>query len=178
MSRLPLLGGVLTCLLVGTPFETIRGQSAAQADSGHAHSLLALRDSVRGVQLALNAFQRDLPLVGPETVVGRAAELKRRCRTLADAAHAFASELQSAPPRARDAAETLSDVLERLRRGLTEHCVRGLSPEGAGSRADTLRAWGPHRVARIDRLLTEYERAARPYARAIGVSLEPNPPSR
>lgn len=175
--RVALPAWALAGSLLGAPCA-VGAQSTTQADSGYAATLIALKDSVSGVRLDLIAFQRDLPLAGPETVVRRATVLNRRCEGLIAAVRAFGPVVRSAGGSAREAADEFGETLERIRRGLGEECVRGLAPDGAGSRADTLRAWGPHRVAQIERLLAEYERNSRAFAHAVGVRLEPRSPRR
>jgi hypothetical protein len=173
VTRLALLQGVLSGLVLGVPVHPVQGQLPAPADSAYRSALVSLRDSVGQIRIELNTFQRDLSLAGPETVVGRAAALHRRCKGLVATAQTFAPVLRA--PRAREATDEIVAALSRVQRGLTEHCVRGLSPDGAGSRPDTLRAWGPHRVAQIERLLADYDRAAQRFARAVGVRLEERP---
>ncbi len=168
MSRFASPSLALTGLLLAALVDSTQGQAPSPAESGYAVPLAALRDSLAQTRIELSAFQRDLPLAGPETVVERAAALHRRCEAVVEAARSVGLALGAARAGPRDATDELAEALDGLGRGLSEQCVRGLSPTGGGSRADTLRAWGPHRVAQIERLLTEYDRAARRFGRAVG----------
>ncbi len=139
-------------------------------------ALLALRDTVTAVRAELQLFSRDLAQAGPETVLSRAAGLVARCRGAVAALRAAEPVFQ--PGRVREtgirrAAGAFAEQLRTLETALEEHCDTGLRPIGEGARADTLKAWGPHRAGRIERALLAYTRAANTFARAAGIRLAP-----
>ena len=54
-----------------------------------------------------------------------------------------------------------------------QECELGLAERGPGNHADSLRAWGPFRNQRLERVIQDYEQAASAYAEVIGIKLDP-----
>jgi hypothetical protein len=143
-------------------------------------TLIALRDSLTGVQAALGDFRRDLPRVSPETVVSRSAMLQPHCRMAVKMIPGAIAGVRSiaTPPAVRESATGLLSALRELDATLRRECDQGLRPSGAGVWADSLRAWGPYRGTRVDRAIGSFEGAAGKFASAMGFKLEPRLPKR
>lgn len=153
------------------------GQVAPPRDSATQRELpallISLRDAVDRVSAAANEFRRDLRTVGDDTVLGRALQLEKACRetrqTLADApARLRAARLEPYQVAARD---SLVAAIGTLTAALRRECEGGLAPMGPGSRADTLRAWGPNRTSKLTEAVNGYHGAAARLARRIGADL-------
>lgn len=134
--------------------------------------LTEVRDSLWAVLSASWEFNRDLKQAGPETVLARSVVLRSHC---GGAAAAVRRAEVGIAPGARGAIQLagLRNALQRVRLALRQDCELGFAERGPGSHADTLRAWGPFRVQRIERIIADYEQAARAYAEATGIKLEP-----
>lgn len=157
----------------------IRADSTAAPPSEPARTLLALRDSVDRVSAELTRFQRDLQLAGGQTVVSRARRLGDACAGLRRAMVAGASVLSAgaaANAGLSDASQDLQSQLRATSRMLAQECEVGLAPEGPGVRADSLKAWGPHRTSLLQQSLNAYQRSAAGFARAAGIELKPKVP--
>lgn len=150
-----------------------RPPAAAKADTALRERLLALRDTVEQVSGAIVDFRRDLRTAGPETITAKAGRLTQACaaaRAEVDASvPAFAPG--AVPRSARAAADSLRATLAALAAQLDRECLRGLRPEGPGTRADTLRAWGPYRTAQLRRAITLFQNDANRMATALGFKL-------
>jgi len=129
--------------------------------------LTDVRDSLRSVLSASWEFNRDLKQAGPETVLARAAVVRARCRAVAPVVRRAEVGVASRT-NARQLAE-LRGALQRVRVALQE-CEAAFTNSGPGSRADTLRQWGPFRGHRVERVISDYERAARTFAEALGIT--------
>ena len=153
--------------------------SPAQQSSYH-DVLIALRDSLTGVQAALDGFRQDLPRVGKETVVARSTVLQPRCRGAERIIPGVTGRIRSAttPVLTRREAGGLLRALRELGLVLRRDCEVGLRPAGPGIWADSLRAWVPYRSGRIERAITAYEGAAGTFAAAVGFKLEPSLPQK
>jgi hypothetical protein len=153
------------------------GQAAAMPDSATVESyrqlLLGLSDTIRVVSARGNEFRRDLRTVGETTILARAARLEAACAGVGTAVGDARSQLAAAPLAAhvRGARDTLVTAMGTLASGLERDCRRGLGPTGPGIRADTLRAWGPNRTARLDQAVSGYHGAAARFARRLGIDL-------
>src|ERR1041384_5375172 len=66
--------------VVGLGFFLLASSPAPQSQASYHDLLIALRDSLTGVQAALADFRQDLPRVASETVVARSTVLQPRCR--------------------------------------------------------------------------------------------------
>jgi hypothetical protein len=135
--------------------------------------LIALRDTVGRVAARANDFRRDLKTAGETTVLARAARLEEACRDARGALTAARPQFAAArlTPQQASARDTLVTVIGQLVAGLQRDCERGLGTTGPGSRADSLRAWGPHRTGSLAQAVTAYQGASARFARRIGVDL-------
>jgi hypothetical protein len=135
------------------------------------NELAMLRDSVSAVRAALGQFQRDLGVAGGATVLSRATHLAGRCRglrTVTESAGRVLTPRASWTPALRERHRELEARRRELSAALVEHCEQGLGPTGPGERADTIKAWAPHRTSRLSRALTAFERAITRFAQALG----------
>jgi hypothetical protein len=110
-------------------------------------SLLATFSTVRS---AAARFRQDLPQASPQLVLARAQQVRAACLGTRAAADSLAPRLM------RDAAAQAE--LAALQRALSA-CQREWETHGPHVHADTLRAWGPYRLAELDRALLRYQRA-------------------
>jgi hypothetical protein len=135
--------------------------------------LVGLRDTVDIAAGRANEFRRDLQTVGETTVLARASRLEAACRETRGALTAArpqlaAARLASSQAGARD---SLVTAIGALTSSLLRDCEQGLGPSGPGSRADTLRAWGPNRTAALIQAVSGYHSAAARLARRLGTDL-------
>lgn len=152
-------------------------QAQAESDSAALAAtralLFSVREAVDRVSAHSNEFRRDLRTVGELTVLARAKRLEAACRdaraVLTDARPRLASARLA--PRQVGARDSLATAIGTLAMSLQRECERGLGPEGPGSRADTLRAWGPHRTSILSQAISRYHGAAGRFARRLGIDL-------
>jgi hypothetical protein len=166
--------------LVGMLF-LVAGQAAAQATvapdttarATYQPLLIRLRDAVDQVSARANEFRRDLRTVGGATVLSRAGRLDTVCRETRAALTEARQPLRAGrfTPHQVGARDSLLTAIGALTASLRRECERGLGPTGPGSRADTLRAWGPHRTAVLAQAVSAYHGAAARFARRIGADL-------
>ena len=153
--------------------------SPAQQQSATYHEVLvALRDTLTGVQAALSDLRRDLPSAAGETVLARVAEVRMRCRGVAQEIPRAGRVLRPATrgKKGRREAEQLLSSIREMETAIHRECQQGLRRDGPGDWADSLRAWIPYRATRIDRAIRAYEGAAGRFAAAMGFKLEPRMP--
>jgi len=152
---------------------------ARQDSTRYETTLRALRDSVALVRAELSRFRRDLQMAGAQTVVGRARRLGTACAGLRASLAASSSPLRapaSANPGVRSASRDLLAQMGTADQMLVRDCERGLAPEGPGSHADSLKAWGPHRTSQLEKGLNELDGAIAAFARAAEIDLKPRMP--
>jgi hypothetical protein len=122
--------------------------------------LLALRDSLFAVQASGGAFQRDLAAASPDLVIARAQRVQESCVRAVVAVRAAQRALATTPlapgPRAR--AAELQRLLPQVQADLSR-CQREFDPGAWYARVDSLRAWGPFRLAQLDARLLRAIRA-------------------
>jgi len=113
--------------------------------------LATLRDSLFAVQGAGAAFQHDLAAASPDLVIARARRVQESCaRALAAVAAAQrALAATGLPPRTQPPSAELRRRLPQLQADLVR-CQREFAPGAAYARVDSLRAWGPSRLAQLD----------------------------
>jgi hypothetical protein len=126
-----------------------------------------VRDSLQSVLAASWEFNRDLMQAGPETVLARAAVVRARCGVATPVVRRAEAGVTSTGTTTRQLAE-LRGALQRVRVALRE-CGAAFADTGPGSRADTLRQWGPFRGQRIESVISNYEKAARAFAEALWI---------
>ena len=152
-------------VLVAWAVGTQAPDSVARARMGDA--VTALGDSLSALAGASATFTRDLNRSSPQSVLARAAAVRARCA----GAQAGAREVDRAY--AANAAVVARDrgmpayrrELERLDAELARCAIEWQTPYSTAV-ADSLRAWGPHRLSRIDAAARRYAAAAArlPYA--------------
>jgi hypothetical protein len=165
-----LLGALM--LAAGPAAAQQRAPDTAAA-AGYQALLIRVRDAVDRVSARITEFRRDLRSAGVATVLARAGRLEAACRdtraVLAEARPAL--EAARLTPPQGSARDSLVTAMGALAASLRRDCERGLGPTGPGSRADTLRAWGPHRTATVTQAVSAYHGAAGRFARRIGADL-------
>jgi len=163
----------LLVLAAGPAAGQAPGVPDSAALAGYQTLLVGLRDAVDRVSARANEFRRDLKTVGEATVLARAGRLDTACRetraALSDARPRLADARLA--PHQTGARDSLVTAIGVLTASLQRDCERGLGPAGPGSRADTLRAWGPHRTAILAQAVSGYHGAAARLARRLGVNL-------
>jgi hypothetical protein len=168
---------LLGLALMGCIAHPAAGQTGSVPDSAtkaeYRQLLLELRDTVRVVAARGNEFRRDLQTVGETTILVRAAHLDAACVGAREALTKGRSLLASAKLAAHQmgARDTLVTAIGVLNASLEHDCHRGLSPTGPGSRADTLRAWGPNRTGQLTQAMSGYHAAVGRFARRVGLDL-------
>lgn len=133
--------------------------STAQARMSRAMS--AMGDSLASLRGASAQFVRDLESASPDLVLGRVRTVKDGCT----GSRLAAAQLDSVYT--RHASELAGDrgipafrgELRNLARELAR-CEREWGAPGQPARIDSLRAWGPHRLARLDQAVRRYQDAA------------------
>jgi hypothetical protein len=170
----------LRAATIGFGFFLFTNSPAQQQSADYHEVLLALRDTLTAVQAALSDFRQDLQRAGRETVLSRSAELGRRCRSAAAEVPAAVERLRPAMKvsATRRVAQSLIGTMGQLGAALRRECEQGLRADGPGTWAESLRAWGPYRVNRIDRAIGAFEAAAGKFATAAGFKLEPKLPKK
>ena len=134
------------------PPDTVRQARYERTLSGISDSL----DIVRG---AIAAFPIDLARVSPDLVLARASRVRQSCHGAALALDQVSSLLAAGVyvPHAKVEQRRLQSGTTDLRRTLA-HCEREWSAPDPPTRtsADSLRAWGPYRGAKLDVALRSY----------------------
>ena len=132
--------------------------ASSQASGSTAQALAAelaiLSDSLGGLRGTIAIANRDLAQASPELLLARARELRARCA----GADGAAGRLDSLAR--RHAAPAPSRPLAEFRRelhNLRAELARCREEWGAREQLDSLRAWGPHRLARLDDAVRRYE---------------------
>jgi hypothetical protein len=141
--------------------------------------VLAVRDTLALAMAGIQTFRRDLATVGAATVIGRAARATQRCEATRRYLERARTQLQQTAvpnPSVREAVRAYLAALVDVGAALQEHCEQGLAPSGPGTRADSLRAWGPYRASQLERAFRIHIQAAHRLARAAGFRIEPQVP--
>ncbi len=108
----------------------------------------ALVASFSAIRSASARFRYDLQQASPQLVIARARDVRAACNGARAAA-------DSVTPRvAHDA--TAQAELSTLQRALAA-CQRDWDTAARRPNADSLRAWGPHRLTELDRALRRYQ---------------------
>lgn len=146
-------------LLVAWAVGTQAPDSIARARMGNA--VTALGDSLAALAGAGATFTRDLDQSSRQAVLTRAADVRVRCAGAATAAsevdrvyaaHATVVATDRGMPEYRRELGRLQAELAR--------CAREWQTPYTSAAADSLRAWGPHRLSRIDAAARGYAAAA------------------
>lgn len=142
----------LVALAAAPPVPSQRPDSATRAR--YAPALHALEDSLGTLSAVVARFQTDLSNASRDLVVSRSTRLRERCTGALTAAAA----LDGAVP----ARASLRSALASLRSELSR-CNDDFATGQWTERADSLRAWAPHRLARLTEAVQRYRWAARRY---------------
>ncbi|HWZ27661.1 MAG TPA: hypothetical protein VNX15_03815 [Gemmatimonadales bacterium] len=132
-------------------------------------------DALRGLT---QAFRTDLPTASPTLVLARATSVHDACASGASAVRRLQGIL---------AARTVSDAAARSQAAFRttaeetvaalDRCVRTWLPlPRTDERSDSLRAWGPYRIAQLDQSLRRYDAARFVFAKAAGLTPPPKNP--
>lgn len=138
--------------------------AAQQPDSAARAAVVArlrtVSDSLHSLGAQTAAFGRDLTTASDQLVLARALPLRNACQGAVPALDSLAALLAARPLGAGTAAaqRDVQAELRRLRRALL-NCQRDWTPR-PGAAADTLRAWGPFRIAELERVVRRYEETA------------------
>ena len=131
-------------------------------------------ETLRGLALA---FRNDLRLASPTLVLARATAVQNACISGASALRRLQGILAArtvSRAAARSQAEFRSTAEETV--AALDRCARSWDPlPRTDARADTLRAWGPYRVAQLDQLLTRYDASRRVFVKAAGLPAAARP---
>jgi hypothetical protein len=182
---------VITVLACGTRLEgqELRNRTRAPLDSvsQRQHDVLrALRDSLSAVRGAAGEMQRDLGAGSPELVAGRAVRLAGRCARAGAAAREARAILCPGCGKSEHAAarRRITIALDELARSL-DGCGRDFTVDtslAAAARlpqaADTVRAWAPHRIARLHDAFRRYDDVLHTYINTVGIKFETAAPQR
>jgi len=140
--------------------------SAARAR--YAAALRNLSDSLSAVEAAAALVQADLVNASRDLVISRSARLTARCAGARAAARSLDSLLVAVPLTPPPPHPPLGRELAMLRMELTR-CEAAFTTGRGYERADSVRAWAPHRIARLDDAIRRYRLTARTLMRRIGL---------
>ena len=150
---LGLLVAVAAILHAQTPDSAARVHQLA--------ALQALDDSLTGVSAAAAGFRADLATASPDLIVSRAGRLQRRC-IAADGEGQRLAKLDSLDPRFRRELAALRSALGR--------CIADFTTGPGRNPLDSIAAWAPYRLARLDDAIRRY----RTVAHGLKWQLEPH----
>jgi hypothetical protein len=136
-----------------------------------ADAVNAASDTLEAVRGLAQAFRNDLPTASPTLILARATSVHDACASGASAvrrlqgilaARTVSAAAARSQARFRGTAEETVAALDR--------CVRSWLPlPRTDDRADSLRAWGPFRIAQLDQALRRYDAARHIFASAAGL---------
>ena len=137
-----------------------------------ANALKAVDDSLTGVRRTAAGLRTDLGSVSPALVFSRAGRQRTQCT----GSRAAVTELQRVlgsrvyTPRAAAAQQALQAEAVAVRQAL-ERCEREWAPQAGPppGRADSLRAWAPHRLELLQRAIRRYELKAAAFRGSAGL---------
>ena len=122
-------------------------------------------EALRGLALA---FRKDLKYSSATLILARATSVQNACLSGASALRRLQGILAArtvSRAAARSQAEFRTSAEETV--AALDRCARSWDPlPRTDARADTLRAWGPYRVAQLDQLLNRYESSRYAFAKA------------
>jgi hypothetical protein len=137
-----------------------------------AQALRAVQDSLTGLRRTAAGLRTDLGSVSPSLVLSRAAGQRAQCTGSRIAVTELQQVLGSRvyTPRAGAAQQALRAEAAAVRQAL-ERCEREWAPGGGPEpwRADSLRAWAPHRLDQLQRAIRRYELKAAAFRGKAGL---------
>ena len=145
----------------------------AQQVNPYRDLLVSLRDTLLPLRAGVAEFTRDLRGAEADSILVRAADIRRHCLAAAQAVPGSIQQVRGATRsgRARKQAASLLDALLGLNLALRD-CEQGFDDSGPGDRVDTLRAWGVFRSKEVEQALRAYDLSASRFAEAVGVTIE------
>ncbi len=141
---------------------TLTAQSPDSVVRSHVlDAVMAMSDSLAALRGAGAQFNRDLATASAELVTARAREVRGRCQAATAAAGRIDSLYQRhASLIARDRGmPDFRRALASLQRELAR-CDREWQVGPRAATVDSVRAWGPHRMSRLDEAARRYGHAA------------------
>ena len=171
-AALLLAGAALAMQAVAPPAS---GAVAPSPDSAWRARFQVTVDSAAGaldpIRGAGAAFRVDLPGATAELVLARAERLRRSCqaaqRPLQDLQRLLATRALAARASREQAGLRAAGV--ELRGTLLRCVAEWTASPPTTQRADSLEAWGPFRVSRLNRALADYNTAIREFQKAAGL---------
>jgi len=146
---LGLLVALAAILHAQTPDSAARAQRLA--------ALKAFDDSLTAVLAATSAFRSDLNHASPDLVLSRSAKVQRRCTGAAAEGQRVAADSLDA-----DVRRELASLRTALGR-----CASQFITGNGYQKVDSLVAWGPYRLARLDDAIRRYRVAARTFQKRL-----------
>jgi hypothetical protein len=140
-----LLVALAAILHAQSPDSAVRAQRLA--------GLKAFDDSLTAVSAATSSFRADLSHASPDLVLSRAARVQKRCAGAAAQGERLAAD--SLDPSVRHELTSLRTALHR--------CVTDFSAGPGYGKVDSIAAWAPYRLARLDAAIRRYRGAARTF---------------
>ena len=135
----------------------------------YAGALQTVADSLTGVRGAVASFRADLAAASPALVLARAARVRARCVAARTAVAQLRAVVASDyTPHARRAQQALRDEATGLTRAL-QRCEREWDVALPGASADSLRAWGPYRIERLETAMRRYHTRAGEFQKRAGM---------
>jgi hypothetical protein len=137
-------------------------------------AIILVRDTMLTVRGAASRASRDLRGTAYEVVVNRIGRLRRAC----DAASVLASEQvvvfdrRAAEPRLADLVGSMAGSLQELSLGISRECSSVFTVELVQAQ-DSLTAWGPYHISRLQRLEQTYLGSAYALAKAANFRIDP-----
>lgn len=138
----------------------------------------ATSDTLNALRGLTQAFRTDLPTASSTLVLARATAVHDACASGASAvrrlqgilaARTVSTSAARSQASLRNTAEETVSALDR--------CVRTWLPlPRDDQRADSLRAWGPYRIAQLEQSLRRYDAARQVFAKAAGLTPVPKNP--
>lgn len=157
--------------------------TAQEADSAviarFREAVTTTSDTLELLRGVAQAFRNDLATASPNLVLTRANQVQNACTNGASALRRLEGILA-----ARTVKESVARIQAQFRgiaeetAGALDRCARAWQPlPRTDDRADTLRAWGPSRVADLERTLRRYDSARHAFWGAAGLEPpHPEPP--
>ncbi|HUL03375.1 MAG TPA: hypothetical protein VLV16_09135 [Gemmatimonadales bacterium] len=121
-------------------------------------ALKAFDDSLTAVSAATTAFRADLNHASPDLVLSRAARVQRHCASAAAQGQRLAADSLDSQ---------LRHELTSLRTALNV-CAADFTTGVGYRKVDSLAAWAPYRLARLDDAIRRYRGAARTFQHRVG----------
>jgi hypothetical protein len=141
---------------------TVQAVPDSDARANAARQLRAVTDSITALRGAAARYRRDSDKASDHLMLTRANDVRAQCGGVLVAADSLAVLLNAhryAPSRDDRLQRALQVDLATLRQSLRT-CQREWDAGERRARADSIRAWGPFRLAALESVLRTYERRA------------------